>query len=354
MRLKQWHVFPWFGLSVLLLGAACAKTNMVMSDVTNDVFVHRISAYEWVVVDYGESAAIFRRSLFDNDLANLKSLFGTETIKPHKREEDPWYHVRFYKKGSDARPLLLGELGLWPQGKDEASSKIVVEWDGTDGQISSRGTTKYLMDLKSLRRDPEKCLDWIRDVSSVSVPLDWQCAAIAWIPKHLGDKKKRAVPLLEGLLQNKEERIVDSAARVLFEIDANHIQATKQLSIGAVPALNVEALIENGSVVFLVKHINVNQMSTFEVYDERYNLLWDVRTRFAGEKIVYGALPNAKGETARQEYPAPGEPLEDIRGKMINVQITYRYWRRIEGEQIESVGSVVRQIKVPSEKADNY
>jgi hypothetical protein len=96
---------------------------------------------------------------------------------------------------------------------------------------------------------------------------------------------------------------------------------------GQRPRLHVVPSLDAGSrVVFDMPRTDVNGLLEFRVEDEAGKALWHVHMSYEkGHRITYGVLPTGGNMTARQEVPTDGSAPPDIRGRRVQVRVTYQY-----------------------------
>lgn len=95
---------------------------------------------------------------------------------------------------------------------------------------------------------------------------------------------------------------------------------------GQRPQVDIRAVVEDGAVVFEVEHQGINGLIGIKVEDNSGETLWDVNLPYSRSgRIVYGMLPNEKGQSAKQVYPKSGAPPASIRGKKVRLLVQYQY-----------------------------
>jgi hypothetical protein len=72
--------------------------------------------------------------------------------------------------------------------------------------------------------------------------------------------------------------------------------------------------------------------------------LWSVSMSYEkGHRIVYGVLPTGGNMAAKQSTPANGAAPPDIRGKTVNVRVSYQY----DSGFAACSGSIQRTVVIP-------
>jgi hypothetical protein len=109
--------------------------------------------------------------------------------------------------------------------------------------------------------------------------------------------------------------------------------------VGQFPLVDVDAAVENGQVVFDIRHKGCNGLLWFAVDGERGEDLWKLELGYATtHRIAYGESPRF----GKQVFPAGNQPPADIRGKPVTVTVGYQY-DRFE----PSLGRCQKTLRIP-------
>jgi hypothetical protein len=115
------------------------------------------------------------------------------------------------------------------------------------------------------------------------------------------------------------------------------------LGCGQRPRVDVVPAVEDGQIVFNISYSGINGILGFDVM-EGEEKLWSIGMSYEkGHKIVYGLLPTGGNMAAQQSMPANGAAPPDIRGKTVNVRVTYQYDSGISA----CAGSIERTVVIP-------